>query len=157
MNLRLRSNHILQQFITYCGIGGIAFIADFLVLDLCISKLGIAPMWAASAGFVVGAIVNYCLCLQFVFSVRVLKSQRWREFAIFVLIGLGGLLLNDFLIYIAHSAWQLSYREAKPLAAIGVLFFNFIGRKVILFSGPDVSSVEPAPNAATIIQTPQRS
>ncbi|GGP25532.1 GtrA family protein [Silvimonas amylolytica] len=145
----------LQQFIRYVGIGGVSFVLDFATLTLVVSHLHASVLTGATAGFLVGATVNYLLCLYFVFSARTLRQHRMVEFWIFVLIGVIGLGINDTIIYACHS-WlpALDYRAGKFIAAAVVLIFNFTFRKLILFNNRRSDSAVQVEVAAPLQQLP---
>ncbi|GGP23731.1 GtrA family protein [Silvimonas iriomotensis] len=145
----------LQQFIRYIGIGGIAFVFDFATLTLVVGTLHGSVLAGATAGFLVGATVNYLLCLYFVFAARSLKQHRMAEFWIFVLIGVIGLGINDAIIYGCHK-WMpgLDYRAGKFVAAAVVLVFNFTFRKIILFNNRRSDSAVQVEVAAPLQQLP---
>ncbi|KPC52267.1 GtrA family protein [Amantichitinum ursilacus] len=124
---------LLRQFAGYVGIGGIAFVCDFAMLTLVVKALHGGVLWGATAGFIVGAIVNYALCVKLVFNNHTLQS-RWLEFAIFVAIGLVGLAINDLVMVACIKYAGLQFQIAKLIAAAVVLVFNFAGRRTVLFS-----------------------
>ncbi len=71
--------------------------------------------------------------MRLIFSNHTLQS-RWLEFAIFVAIGLVGLVINDVVMLICAQQLGLQFQLAKLLAAAVVLVFNFAGRRAVLFS-----------------------
>jgi len=63
------------------------------------------------------------------------RVSNWqREFVIFFLIGIAGLILNGFIITLLVETFGAPYLAAKLLAAALILFFNFGARKVLLFT-----------------------
>jgi len=57
------------------------------------------------------------------------------EFVIFVLIGIVGLFLNEFVIWIfTEVIFMIHYLYSKVISAFLIFLFNFYLRKKILFS-----------------------
>ena len=62
-----------------------------------------------------------------------MENHRFWEIAIFVLISLFGMGLNEILMYISVDFFAAQEIVAKVGAAIIVLLYNFLARKYILF------------------------
>jgi putative flippase GtrA len=124
---------ILRQFIQYVLVGGGAFVVDFAVLFLLTDKAGLHYLTSATAAFLVGLLVNYALCIAWVFDVRAI-ANRGHEFAIFASIGIAGLALNNGLMYAFTDLAGFHYLLSKFIAASLILIFNFALRRAILFS-----------------------
>lgn len=122
-----------RQFGRYLIVGGLAFVADYGVLFLLAHLAAVHYLLSASAGFMVGLSVNYALCIVWVFDYRAVPD-RGREFAIFALIGVTGLGINNGIIFAATEWAGLHYMVSKLVAAAGVLVFNFTLRRHFLFS-----------------------
>lgn len=124
---------LLVQFISYLIVGGIAFAIDFGTLFLLTDFFGIYYILSATAGFLLGLIVNYLLCVFWIFDFRAIEKAI-HEFGLFAVIGIAGLLLNNLLIYLLTEAAGLYYLISKMVAAALVLVFNFTLRRQLLFS-----------------------
>ncbi len=121
------------QFFRYTLVGGVAFALDFACLFVLTHYCHVHYLISAAIAFVVGLIVNYALSVAWVFDRRRMKS--WIvEFALFSLIGLGGLLLNEVFIWFFTEILLLFYLISKIISAILVYLYNFLARKVVLFS-----------------------
>ncbi|WP_342117885.1 GtrA family protein [Pseudoduganella sp. OTU4001] len=121
------------QFIRYVFVGGAAFGVDYLALFLLAHFLGLHYLLAASLSYLLGMVVNYLISVRWVFDFR--RVRQWeREFAIFFLIGIAGLILNGLAISLLVEAAGAPYMVAKLIAATAILFFNFGARKALLFS-----------------------
>jgi putative flippase GtrA len=130
---RERSTNTLIQFIRYFFVGGAAFGVDYLALFLLAHFAGLHYLLAASLSYLMGMVVNYMISVRWVFDFR--RIAQWeREFVIFFLIGIAGLILNGFAISLLVEAVSLPYLAAKLVAAAAILFFNFGARKLLLFS-----------------------
>ena len=127
------SSSSLVQFIRYVFVGGAAFAVDYLALYLLAHFAGLHYLLAASLSYLLGMVVNYMISVRWVFDFR--RIRQWeREFAIFFMIGIAGLILNGLAITLLVEAAGAPYMAAKLAAAAAILFFNFGARKVLLFS-----------------------
>lgn len=89
---------------------------------------------AASLGFVVGAVVSYLLATRWVFRRRRFLRREKAELGLYVLVGMLGLGLNDLVIMLAVGYAGIPLAAAKLLAAGATFLFNFVLRKLALFS-----------------------
>jgi putative flippase GtrA len=124
---------IARQFRRYLLVGGLAFVVDYLTLYLLAAHAGLHYQLAAAIAFLCGLLVNYALCVSWIFDHRSYTSKR-REFIVFSMIGLAGLLLNGLLIFLMTELIGLYYMYSKLVAAGLILIFNFALRRGILFS-----------------------
>lgn len=124
---------LLRQFLQYALVGGLAFIVDFGVLFLLTDKIGLHYLTSATAAFLVGLLVNYVLCVAWIFDVRTIEN-RGHEFVIFSIIGVAGLALNNGLMYALTDFAGLHYLLSKLFAAVVILIFNFAFRRTMLFT-----------------------
>jgi len=93
---------------------------------------GIFYLISAAIAFIIALITNYILCINWIFKTRKIKSKKF-EFSIFIYIGIIGLLFNEIFIWLFTSGFGINYLISKILAAIAVLFWNFLARKLILY------------------------
>jgi putative flippase GtrA len=114
-------------------VGGMAFVVDYGALYLLAHYAGLHYLVAASLSYLLGMVCNYLISINWVFDFR--REKQWqREFLIFFLIGIAGLILNGLIISLLVEGARLAYLVAKPIAAALILFFNFGARKMMLFS-----------------------
>jgi len=124
---------LAHQFLKYVLVGGIAFILDFTTLFALTEFAGLYYLVSATCGFVLGLAVNYLLCIRWIFSFRSLTNAS-HEFALFALVGVLGLLLNNALLYVQTEFLGFHYLASKLVAAAVILMFNFSLRRYLLFS-----------------------
>jgi len=120
------------EFHRYFWAGGLAFGCDLAVLVLLTEAAGfnylVANLFAFGAGFA----VNYFLCIHWVFARRRFRA-RAPELAVFVLVALVGIMLNEAVLWLA-VAWALLHYTVAKVIATGVVFaLNFLMRKAFLF------------------------
>ncbi len=129
----MRLGELAGETTRYVAAGGAALAADFSVYVALIRLGGVHYLLAAPAGFAVGLALIYALSVRWVFEHRRLADPRL-EFALFAAIGIGGMALNEIVIYAAVERAGLSYELAKLAAAAIVFGFNFGLRKIVLFT-----------------------
>ncbi|MCI2081837.1 MAG: GtrA family protein [Bacteroidales bacterium] len=142
-------NTFIQLF-RYVFVGGTAFIVDYGVLALLNKALGVQYLLAAGISFILGLIANYMLSVTWVFNSKTLDN-RYVEFAVFAVIGIVGLGLNELIMYLFTGKLGLDPLVSKLISTAIVFFWNFFARKIALFSprrkditveSPDGSDIE---------------
>lgn len=128
----LTSQETLFQLIRYGFVGGVAFVADYCSLYAFTEWCGIQYLVSAALAFVIGLTVNYILSNLIVFTTHRL-TNRWLEFAVFAIIGVIGLGLNELIMYCATDLLGLHYMISKLISTALVFFWNFFARKLTLF------------------------
>lgn len=128
----------LIKFFRYCFVGGIAFVVDyavFAIFCLLLGKGAVVTTIATIAGFVFGLIVNFLLSKKFVFTEDSEKVSRKGEFIWYTIIGVVGALMN-VLLMMFFTEWIMAMNRyvAKIIVALIVLVYNYIARKVILYT-----------------------
>jgi len=110
----------------------VAFTVDFGILVFLAEKAGVHYLFSACWGFVGGLTANYLLSIRWVFSHRTMGDSR-AEFLVFSLVGLGGLLFTEVVLWTGTEVLLLDYRVSKIIAVALVLCWNFGLRKYLLF------------------------
>ena len=128
---REKTTNIFIQFFRYIFVGGFAFLADAFTLWLCEKWMNY--MIAAAIAFVVGLAVNYALSIRFVFSESSKVKNKVKEFVVYGIIGLIGLLITEGIMYLFTDVFGLYFLISKIIAAAIVLVWNFAARKVVLY------------------------
>ena len=138
----LRHELLIKQFIQYIVVGGGAFVVDFGLLSVLTELVHLHYLLSATIGFIGGLMVNYLLCIVWIFDHRSVDKVS-HEFAIFAMIGILGLVLNNLLIYSLTEWFSIHYLISKIASAMVVLIFNFGFRRFFLFtSGTPLSDNE---------------
>ena len=129
---REKTTNIFIQFFRYIFVGGFAFLADAFTLWLCEKWMNY--MIAAAIAFVVGLAINYALSIWFVFSESSKVKNKVKEFVVYGIIGLIGLLITEGIMYLFTDVFGLYFLISKIIAAEIVLVWNFVARKVVLYN-----------------------
>lgn len=131
--LKGSANSTIVELFRYVFVGGFAFIIDYGTLFLLTEFAGINYLLSAAIAFVLGLVTNYMLSIIWVFSNSRL-GNRMTEFVIFASIGIVGLLLNEAIMFLCCDVLNIYYMVSK-LCSTGIVFFwNFFGRKLLLFN-----------------------
>lgn len=138
---------LLAQILKFGVVGVIAFVVDFGIFTILSNVCHIHYLAANFFGFTVSVVVNYLLSMKYVFDRRK-DADRKTEFAVFVILSILGLGLNELIIYICvdmiYEAWQTVHiwidRDfAKLLGKVTatgiVMVYNFITRKLFIEKG----------------------
>ena len=120
------------EFWRYLLVSAVALAVDFGVLIGLTELLGVHYLFAGAAGFLIGAGAVYAGSVFWVFAHRKL-SRPDLEMTIFVLIGVGGLGVNELALW-GLTEFAGLYVGVSKIGAAGCSFaFNFIVRKHFLF------------------------
>lgn len=133
---------LIFEFLRYVLVGGIAFLVDSGVLALFRELVlrggsSIELFICTALGFIAGLVTNYVLSLVFVFkkSENSGNAKSVGGFITFTVVGLVGLGLTELGMYIGVYIFCWHYLITKVLVAGLVIIWNYVGRKVLVFSG----------------------
>ncbi|WAC06558.1 MAG: GtrA family protein [Thermodesulfobacteriota bacterium] len=128
-----KANDTIAQLVRYTLVGGLAFVFDFGSLFILTEYLNIHYLVSAAFAFLLGLTINYTLSIIWVFEKRTLSNQRI-EFFIFSLIGMVGLGLNEFIMWLFTDILNCFYLLSKIVSTVFVFLWNFFVRKFVLFN-----------------------
>lgn len=121
---------LIIQLIKFGIVGVIATLIDLAVLMVLKEILDVDVLYASAVAFSVSVIANYILSMLFVFESS--GNSKVKEFLVFVVLSIGGLLLNQFIMWIGTKIMTAYYLWAKVFALVFVPIYNFITRKIFL-------------------------
>ena len=121
---------LIIQLIKFGIVGVIATLIDLAVLMLLKEFMHVDVLAASAVAFSVSVIANYLLSMLFVFKNR--GNSKVKEFLVFVILSIGGLLLNQFIMWIGTEIMTAYYLWVKAFALVFVPIYNFITRKIFL-------------------------
>lgn len=121
---------MILQLIRFAIVGVVAAFVDVGVLVVLKELLQVDVLIASAISFCVSVTVNYILSMAFVFKGK--KQSKLREFVIFVLLSIGGLGLNQLILWIGVTFTSIYYLVVKILAMVIVPIYNFVTRKIFL-------------------------
>lgn len=130
--LFLEKNHDTRiQLLRYIFVGGAATVVDMGSLYIFTSIIGLNYLISAAIAFILGVTANYLLCVAWIFEST---GRVKREIILFLVIGVGGLILNEVIIWLLVEEVGLYYMLAKAVAVVIVLVWNFGMRKKYVFA-----------------------
>ena len=121
---------LIIQLFKFSIVGVIAAIIDFGVLTFLKEIINLNVLLSSAVAFSVSVIANYILSMMFVFKGG--DRGKTKEFVIFVALSIGGLILNQFLMWLGVSVLLFHYLFVKVFACVFVAIYNFITRKIFL-------------------------
>ena len=121
---------LIIQLIKFSIVGAIAAAIDIGVLMLLKELLEMDVLVASALSFSASVIVNYLLSMLFVFEGN--NHNKVKEFIIFVALSVGGLGLNQVIMWVGTEYTAIYYLCVKVLSFIFVSAYNFITRKIFL-------------------------
>lgn len=125
---------LIAQFAKFGVVGVIAFVIDYGLMVLLTELFNVNYLISATISFTVSVIFNYVASMRYVFTHKEGLSRR-REFIIFVVLSVIGLLINDALMWVGVDLFSISYLLVKIFATAVVMVWNFITRKIFLDGG----------------------
>lgn len=141
--------HLIQQFMKFGVVGVAAFVIDYGLMVALTELAGVEYLLSATISFTVSVIFNYLASMRCVFTHKEGLSRR-REFIIFVVLSVIGLLINDGLMWVGTSLLGISYLITKIGATAIVMVYNFITRKKFLDAGPTAEEAFAADDAGEV-------
>ena len=127
---KLLNNNLIKQILKFGVVGGLAFLIDYGIYTLLISAFDVYYIIASVISFTLSVIFNYILSIKWVFDVK--KKQGPKEFIIFVILSVIGLILNSLILYLSVELMQIHKLIAKIIATFIVMIYNFITRKIFI-------------------------
>lgn len=125
---------LMKQFAKFGFVGVAAFAIDYALMVFLTEVFGIDPILSATASFVVSTVFNYFASMRFVFTHKE-GMRRRKEFAIFVVLSVIGLGINDLFMWAGTVPLDIDYRITKIVATVVVAVWNFVTRKIFLDAG----------------------
>ena len=122
---------LIAQFMKFGIVGVIAFLIDYGLMVALTEFFGVPYLISNTISFTVSVVFNYVASMRYVFERRDDMSRR-REFIIFVVLSIIGLILNDLFMWLFVSVWLIDYRIAKIIVTVLVAILNFVTRKIFL-------------------------
>ncbi len=121
---------LIDQILKFGVVGGLAFLIDYALLYVLTEFVGIHYLISSVISFTVSLIFNYILSIKWVFDVT--KKQTAKEIAIFVILSVIGLGINQLVMYVGSDLLHIYYMLTKIIATAIVMVWNFVTRKIFI-------------------------
>lgn len=129
MTKKLLKNERLAEIFRFSVNGTICFLIDWCVMMLLMKFTGLPDWFSIAAGFLVSVIVNYLICIFWVFDGT--KNQTLIAKIIFLGSSVAGLLLTELLMFLLIPF--ISPAIAKFIVAAIVMIWNYIMKRIALY------------------------
>ncbi len=120
-----------KQFVLFATIGAVGTAGHFLTLILLVELTGLSAVWATTAGFIVGALINYVLNYHLTFRSDKAHSETMLKFFIVATVGA---VLNMMIIFVGVDVLELFYLFTQVIASSVVLLWTFTANKLWTFA-----------------------
>jgi putative flippase GtrA len=127
-----KTDNVSIQVFRYVLAGGVAYGVDYGSLIALTEGFGVYYLTSSAIAFLMGTVASYSLNAGWVFNKRTFESRRI-EMSVFLVIGIIGLVLNQYAIWFFTERAGFYYIYSKVMATIMVFLVNFFARKYILF------------------------
>ena len=121
---------ILRQFLKFAGVGVVGTAVQYTTLFVLVQFAGIYPVAASTAGFILGALVNYHLNYIYTFDS---SKSHFEAMPKFFSVAAVGLLLNGLIMEFFISFFSFPYIIAQLIATGLVLLWNFAANRMWTF------------------------
>lgn len=136
----------ISEIVRFVFTGGICFVIEFVVLVLLRDKIGLKTLVATPVAFFVSVIVNYFLCVRWVFTGA--KEQKNSAKLSFLITSIIGLVLNELFMWIFGVSFGedkeiikiasftiTMYMVNKGLSTLLVMIWNYFTKRYIIRKG----------------------
>ncbi|MDO4590080.1 MAG: GtrA family protein [Slackia sp.] len=124
-------NKLIAQIMKFGAVGAVAFVIDYGLLAALTEIFGVNYLVSATISFTASVVFNYAASMRYVFTHKEDMSRR-REFVIFVVLSIIGLLINNACMWAGVELLGLHYLIVKIFATAVVMVWNFVTRKIFL-------------------------
>ena len=111
--------------------GGVSFLVDFSMLYMLTEFVGMYYLLSAAVSFSASVLVNYLLCINWVFQGE--KNTATKAKIIFVATSIAGLGINQLFMWLLVDTIGLYYLFAKAAATMIVMVWNYITKKKAVY------------------------
>lgn len=118
-----------RNLVLYVLIGGFSSFLDFCMFVL-LTRAGINFIQANVCSVIIGIVVSFLLNRSYNFKVWDNPKKR---FVVFVSIGLMGMLLSNFILYLGIELFRMKEQIVKLASIILVGIFQFLLNKLLTF------------------------
>jgi len=135
---KLLRSKIANQFVKFCIVGFIGTAIDFGILNLGVLVFKWNVYLAAAIAFVIAASNNFMMNKHWTFLENSKGSKAAQQYFQYLIVSVGGLLLNLGIMYVLIENIHLWYNWAKVFATAIVIMWNFSLNKYWTFKSSNV-------------------
>lgn len=127
-----KSSALIVQIFRYLVSGVTAFVVDFSALWFFTEIVNLHYLLSTVIANSIGLVITYLFSIFWIFDSRRVKNTEY-EFLIFILIGVLGILLTMFFMWLITDVLAVQYLISKVFTVVIVAVISFILKKLILF------------------------
>ncbi|MDE5852879.1 MAG: GtrA family protein [Oscillospiraceae bacterium] len=120
------ANDRLREMFRFVVTGGFSFLVDFGLMVFLVEIFHMNELFAAGISFTVSVIVNYLMCVFWVFDAT--QKNNVLTIIIFIVSSIIGLGLNELFMWILLEIY-INYMVAKIISTILVMIWNYIAKR----------------------------
>ena len=120
------ANGRLREMFRFVVTGGFSFLVDFGLMVFLVEIFHMNELFAAGISFTVSVIVNYLMCVFWVFDAT--QKNNVLTIIIFIVSSIIGLGLNELFMWILLEIY-INYMVAKIISTILVMIWNYIAKR----------------------------
>ncbi len=124
----IRMKKLFAQIIKFGFVGFLCFFIDYGIMVFLTEVVHINYLISSGCSFCVSVVVNYILSIKYVFDADK-DANKIKEFLVFLILSIGGLIINQIVMWIAVDGIGIHYMISKIGATAIVMVYNFITRK----------------------------
>lgn len=117
----------IAEIFRFCLVGGLSFLVDYGLLYGCTEYGGINYLYSSAISFTVSVLVNYWLCVRYVFAGA--GRQTPRQSVVFIGSSVVGLGLNQLCMWAFVEKVGMYYMLAKIFATGIVTIWNYVMKR----------------------------
>lgn len=121
------------QFARYAVVGAIAFAIDYLLTAWLWRYMPL--LLANTLGFAIANVANFLLAHRWVFGQAFEVRTLWRAYVAVFGLSVGGLLINDAIVWLWAGVMALPLLPGKVIATLVALVWNYAARRLWIYPG----------------------
>ena len=102
------------------------------MFGIAVKFFGLDWVWWGFLSFIIATLMNYILCISFLFKSGVRFSPN-AELALIFTVSAVGLIINQSVLYVLIESIGMEELSSKVLATSSVFFWNYLSRKRFIF------------------------
>ena len=123
---------LIVRFVRFCIVGFSGLGIDFFTTWVLKDKVFFNKYLSNSCGFILAASSNYYL--NRIWTFNSINPDISKEFSIFFIVSVIGLLINNVVLFIFHKKYKNNFYFAKIIAIIITTIWNFLANNFYTFA-----------------------